>query len=155
MEEIWCLQFYGVCERDAHVEPPCELTMYGTQDANNAWQKLWGEHLRSNGFGLGANNPALYRSEVVNAFCHGNDVVTAAAEDQDRELWKTVARKVRHETNRHEKFSRTLGQRTASVAQICQSDQYELMEIEANQKHVPNVWKILDSSKATLSRLRE
>ena len=28
--------------------------MYGTQDASNAWQKLWGEHLRSNGHELGA-----------------------------------------------------------------------------------------------------
>ena len=69
--------FYGVCERDVYVEPPTELhrpglmgklnkTMYGTQDASNAWQKLWGEHLRNNGFELGASNPALYRSELVN-----------------------------------------------------------------------------------------
>ena len=68
--------FYAVCERDVYVEPPSELhrpglvaklnkTMYGTQDASNAWQKLWGEHLRSNGFELGASNPALYRSELV------------------------------------------------------------------------------------------
>ena len=28
--------------------------MYGTQDSSNAWQKLWSEHLRSNGFELGA-----------------------------------------------------------------------------------------------------
>ena len=44
--------FYGVCERDVYVEPPSELhrpghvarlnkTMYGTQEASNAWQKLW------------------------------------------------------------------------------------------------------------------
>ena len=85
--------FYGVCERDVYVEPPAELhrpglvaklnkTMYGTQDASNAWQKLWREHLRNNGFELGASNPALYRSELVNGFCHGDDFVTAAAEDQ-------------------------------------------------------------------------
>ena len=85
--------FYGVCERDVYVEPPSELhrpglvaklnkTMYGTQDASNAWQKLWGEHLRSDGFELGASNPALYSSELVNGICHGDDFVTAAAEDQ-------------------------------------------------------------------------
>ena len=85
--------FYGVCESDAYVEPPAELhrpglvlklnkTMYRTQDASNAWQKLWGEHLRNNGFEIGASNPALYRSELVNGFCHGDDFVTAAAEDQ-------------------------------------------------------------------------
>ena len=82
--------FHGVCERDVHVEQPAELhrhglvamlnkTMYGTQDANNAWQKLWSEHLRSNGFELGASNHALYRSELVNGFNHGDDFVTAAA----------------------------------------------------------------------------
>ena len=41
-----------------------------------------GEHLRSSGFELGASNPALYRSELVNGFCHGDDSVTATAEDQ-------------------------------------------------------------------------
>ena len=41
-----------------------------------------GEHLRNNGFELGASNPALYRSELVNGFCHGDDLLTAAAEDQ-------------------------------------------------------------------------
>ena len=81
--------FYGVCERNVYVEPPAELhrpglvaklkkTMYGTQDASNAWQKLWGEHLRNNGVELGASNPALYRSELANGFCHGDDFVTSS-----------------------------------------------------------------------------
>ena len=85
--------FYGVCERDVYVEPPAELhrpglvaklnkTLYGTQDASNAWQTLWSEHLRSNGFENGASNPALYRSELVSGLCHVDDFVTAAAEDQ-------------------------------------------------------------------------
>ena len=85
--------FYGVCERDVYVEPPAELhrpglvaklnkTMYGTQDASNAWQKLWCEHLRNSGIELGESNPAMYRSELVNGFCRGDDFVTAAAEDQ-------------------------------------------------------------------------
>ena len=85
--------FHGVCERDVYVEPLAELhcpglvakldkTMYGTQDTSSARQKLWGEHLRSSGVELGASNPALYRSELVNGFCHGDDFVTAAAEDQ-------------------------------------------------------------------------
>ena len=84
---------YGVRERDVYVEPPAELhrpglvakldkTMYGMQDASNAWQNLWGEHLRSSGFEPGASNPALYRSELVKGFCHGDDIVTGAAEDQ-------------------------------------------------------------------------
>ena len=73
--------FHGVCERDVYVKPPSELHCLGTQDATKAWQKLWGEHLRSNGFELGASNPALYKSELVNGFCPGDDFVIAAAED--------------------------------------------------------------------------
>ena len=61
--------------------------------------------LRSNGFELGARNPALYRSDLVNGFCHGDDFVTAAAEGV-LEIFGTVL---------HEKFDR--------VAQDCQSDQ--------------------------------
>ena len=48
---------YGVCERDVYVEPRSESqrlglgklnkTMYGTQDASNAWQKLLGEIISS------------------------------------------------------------------------------------------------------------
>ena len=67
--DVSTAHFFGVCERDVYVEPPSELhrpgfvgelnkTTYGTQDASNAWQTLWGEHLRSNGFELGASNPA-------------------------------------------------------------------------------------------------
>ena len=98
--------FYGVCvgERDVHVEPPSELhrpglvaklnkTMYGTQDASSAWQKLWCEHLRSNGFELGARNPMWYRSELMNGFCHGDDFATAAAEDQIGSFGKLLQEK--------------------------------------------------------------
>ena len=126
--------FYGVCERDVYVEPPSELqrpglvaklnnTMYGTQDASNAWQKLWGEHLRSNGFELGASNPALYRSELVNGFCHGDDFVTAAAEDQIGRFGKLLQEKFGTRRIGMINAAETFGQRTGSVAQICQSDQ--------------------------------
>ena len=97
-----------MCGRDVYVETPVELhrpglvaklnkTMYGTQDASNAWQKLWGEHLRSIGFELGASNPALYRSELVNRFCHGDDFVTAAAEDQIEIFGKCCKRNLTRE----------------------------------------------------------
>ena len=94
MDEIWCLQCstcqehtFTVCERDVYVEPHSELhrpglvaklnkTMYGRQDGSNPWQKLWSEHFRSNGFELGASSPALYRSKLVNGFCHGDDFLT-------------------------------------------------------------------------------
>ena len=92
--------------------------MYGTQDESNARQKLWGEHLSCNGFELGASNPALYRSELVNGICHGDDFVTAAAEHQIESFGKLLYEKVRYETDRHDRCSRTLGQRTGSVAQI-------------------------------------
>ena len=85
--------FYGVCERDVYVQPPPELhrpgyvaklkkTMYGTQDASNAWQRQWGEQLSNKGYTLGASNPSRFRSELLNGFCHGDDFMVAAAEDQ-------------------------------------------------------------------------
>ena len=126
--------FYGVCtcERDVYVEPLSELhrpglvakvnkTMFGTQDASNAWKKLWGEHPRSNGFELGAGNPALYRTELVNGFCHGDDFVTAAAEDQIGSFGKLL--KGKFDTGRAgmigaaERLDKSIG----TVAQISQS----------------------------------
>ena len=60
-----------------------------------------GEHLRSNGFELGANNPALCRSELVNGFCHGDDFVTAAAEDQIEIFGKMLQEKFDTGAARH------------------------------------------------------
>ena len=139
--------FYGVCERDVYVEPPSEFhrpglkaklnkTMYGTQDASSAWQKLWGEHLRSNGFELGASNPALYRSELVNGFSQGDDFATATAEDQIESFGKLLQEKF--DTRRigmldaAEHLDKELEVLQRSVRVI----NSELMEIEADQKHV-------------------
>ena len=44
-------------------------------------------------FELVASNPALYRSELVNGFCHGDDFVTAAAEDQIESFRKLLQEK--------------------------------------------------------------
>ena len=116
--DVFKAHFYGVCERVVYVEPPAKLhrpglvaklskTMYGTQGSSNSWQKLRGEHLRNNGFELGASNPVLYKPELVNGFCHGDDFVTAAAEDQIEVFGKNVAREIRHETDRHDWCSET------------------------------------------------
>ena len=113
--------------------------------------EIWGEHLRSNGFKLGASEPALYRSEIVNGPCHGDDFVTAAAEDQLEIFGKMV----------HEKFgTRRIGMTGAAehldkemevLHRAVRVINSELMEIVAEQKHV----RMLDSRKASLSRLRE
>ena len=155
-----------MCERDVYVEPLAELhrpgleaklnkTMYGTQDASNAWQKLWGEHLRNNGFEPGASNPALYRSELVSGFCHADDFVTAA-ENQIEVFGKMLQEEfdtrrigmigaARHLDNELEVLHR-------SVRVIYD----ELTEIEADQKHVPRLLEDLGlKKKATLSKLRE
>ena len=119
--------FYGVCERDVYVEPPSELhrpgfvgklnkTMYGPQDASSAWQKLWVEHLR-NGCELGASNPALYRSELLNGFCHGDDFVIAPAKG------------IRSKTDRHDRCSKELEVLHRSVRVI----NSEMMEIQTDQ----------------------
>ena len=140
--------FYGVCERDVYVEPPSELhrlkTIFGTQDESNTWQKLWGEHLRNNGFELGASNPALYRSELVNGFCHGDDFVTAAAEDQIESFGKLLQEKF--DTRRIGMIgaAKHLDKELEVLHRSVRVINDELMEIEAAQKHVPHCWKILD-----------
>ena len=92
------------------------------------------EDLRSNGFELGASNPALYRSELVNGFCHGDDFVTAAAEDQIESFGKLS--KEKFDTRRigmigaAEHLDKELQVLHRSVRVI----NSELMEIEADQK---------------------
>ena len=158
MDEIWCLQcstcqehtFYGVCERDVYVEPPSELhrpglvaklnkTVLRADDESNAWKKLWAEHLRSNGFELVASNPALYISELANGFCHGDDFVTAAAEDQIESFGKLLQEKFGTRrigmTGAAEHLDKELEVLHRSVRVI----NNELMEIEADQKHVPEL----------------
>ena len=131
-----------MCERDVYVEPPAELhrpglvaklnkTMYGTQDASNAWQKLWGEHLRSHGFEPGASNPALYRSELANGFCHGDDFGDMLQETCDTRRIGMIG------TAKH--LDKELEVLHRSVRVI----NNELMEMEADQKHVPQLLEVL------------
>ena len=49
--------------------------------------------VRSNGFELGASNPALCRLELVNGICHGDGFVTAAAEDRIENFGKLLQEK--------------------------------------------------------------
>ena len=144
--EVSKAHFYAVCERDVYVEPPSDLhrpglvaklnkTMYGTQDARNAWQKLWREHLRSNGFELVASNPALHRSDFVNGFCHGDDLT----EDQIESFRKLLQEKFNTRrigmTGAAEHFYKELEVLHRSVTVI----NNELMEIETDQKHVHQI----------------
>ena len=135
--------FYGVRERYGCVEPPSELhrpglvaklnkTMLGTQDVSNAWKKLWREHFRSSGFELVASNPALYRSELVNGFCCGDDL----AEDQIESFGKLLQEKFDTKrigmTGASEHLDRELEVLHRSVRVINNG----LMDIEADQKLV-------------------
>ena len=148
--EVSRAHFYGVSERDFYVEPPAELhrpglvaklnkTVYGTQDASNAWQKLWGEHLRNNSFELGASNSALYRSELLNGFCHGDDFVTAAAEDQIEIFGKMLQDKF--DTRRIGMISaaRHVDKELEVLHRSVRVINDALIEIEADQKHVPRI----------------
>ena len=87
-----------------------------------------------NGFELGASNPALYRSELVNGFCHGDDFVTAAAEDLIESFGKLL----------QEKFdTRRIWQHLDKELEVLHRSvkvfNNELMEIEADQKHVSQI----------------
>ena len=105
----------------------------------NAWQKLWCEHLRNNGFELGASNPALSRSELVNGFCHGDDFVTAASEDQIEVLEKMLQEKF--DTRRVGMIgaAKHLDKELEVLHRSVRGISDEMMEIEADQKHVPRL----------------
>ena len=99
--------------------------------------KLWREHRRSSGFELVASNPALYRSELVNGFCHGDDFVGAAEEDQIKRFGKLLQEKFDTRrigmTGAAEHLDRELEVLHRSVSVINNG----LREIEADQKQVP------------------
>ena len=151
---------YGVCERDVYVEPPSDLhrpglvaklnkTMFGTQDASNAWKKLWGEHLRSSGFELVASNPALYRSVLVNCFCHGDDFVT---EDQIESFGKLLQEKFDTRrigmTGAAEHLDKELEVLHRSVRVI----NNWLVEIEADQKRVRQLLEDLGLTQSNIAK---
>ena len=142
--------FYGVCERDVCVEPPAEFTPSWScgepqqDDVRNArceqrMAEVVGEHLCNNGFELGASNPALYRSELVNGFCHGDDFVTAAAEDQIEVFGKMLQEKF--DTRRIGMIgaAKNLDKELEVLHRSVRVINDELMEIEADQKHVPRL----------------
>ena len=98
--DVSSAHFYGVCERDVYVEPPSDLhrpglvaklhkTKYGTQDASNAWQKLWGEHLRSNGFELGASNQScIVQIRACEWILPWTRFCDCSIRRSNRDLWK-------------------------------------------------------------------
>ena len=99
----------------------------------------WSEHLRNNGFELRASNPALYRSELVNGFRHGDDFVTAAAEDQIKVFGKMLQEKF--DTRRISMIGAAnhLDKKLEVLHRSVRVINDKLMEIEADQKHVPRL----------------
>ena len=100
----------------------------------------------SNDFDLDASNPALYRSEYVNGFCHGDDFVTAAAEDQLEIFGRPL----------HEKFdtgaAEHLDKEMEALHRTVRVSTDELIMLKTDQKYVPLLLKDLE---AILSRLQE
>eukprot|EP00971_Amphidinium_carterae_P070703 1398143-Amphidinium_carterae.3 len=67
--------------------------MYGTQDASRIWQKSWAEFFETNGVSsvmTSRCNPALFKSDFVIDFCHGDDFVIAACIDEGRTFGEMV-----------------------------------------------------------------
>ena len=128
-------------QRDVYVEPPTEIhrpglvvklnkTMFGTQDASNAWKKLWGEHLRSVALAL-SSLQAIQRcaaADQIRAVQEKFDTrrigMTGAAEHLDKEL-EVLHRSVRVIND-------------------------ELMEIEADQKHIPQLLEDLGLTQSNI-----
>ena len=97
------------------------------------------EHLRSNGFELGACNPALYRSELVDGFCRGDDFVTAAAEDQIEIFGKRLQEKFDTRRIGITGAAKHLDKELEVLHRSVRVINDEFMEIEAGQKHVPQL----------------
>ena len=98
-----------------------------------------GEHLRNNGFEIGASNLILYRSEIVNGFCHGDDFVTAAAEDQIEVFGKMLQEKFDTRPIDMIGAAKHLDKELEVLHRSVRVINDELMEIEADQKHVPRL----------------
>ena len=83
--------------------------------------------------------PALYRSELVNGFCHGDDFVTAAAEDQleisGKLLHQNIDTKCIGMIGAAEHLDKELEVLHRTVRVI----NSELMVIEADEKLVPQL----------------
>jgi hypothetical protein len=54
--------------------------MYGFRDASNGWMKDWQELLQSEGYAMGASNPALFFNEAKDGrgAVHGDDFYVLA-----------------------------------------------------------------------------
>ena len=85
----------------------------------------------------GASNPALYRSKLVNGFCHGEDFVAVAAEDQLEVFGKLFDTRCIGMIGAAEHLIKVMDvlHRTVRVFDS------ELMEIEADPTHVPQLFE--------------
>ena len=97
----------------------------------------------NNGFQLGASTPALHRSELVNGFCHGDDFVTAAAEDQIESFGKLLQEKFDTRPMGMIGASEHLDKELEALHRSVRVINDELMEMEAEQKHVPQLLEYL------------
>ena len=94
------------------------------------------EHLRNNGFELGASNPALYRSEIVNGFCHGD-------EQQQKIKLRSLEKCCKKNLTRD--GSALVQQNILTKNKKCCTDLSVFLDC----------WKTLDSFKEMLFKLRE
>ena len=131
-----------------YAQPPSELarpgflaklnkTMYGTQDASNVWQKTWGEQLQNNNFTLGSSNPSLFCSDLLKGFCHGDDFTVAAAEQEVERFNRILGEKFEVRQPGLIGHARHLDKELEVLNRTVRIVNDELMEVEADQKHVP------------------
>ena len=140
------------------MQPPSELarpgflaklnkTMYGTQDASNVWKKTWGEQLQNNGYKLGASNPLLFCSEHLKGFCHGDDFTIAAAEEEVERFNNILSEKFEIRQTGTVGHADHLDKELEVLHRTVRIVNDELMEVEADQKHVPLLLEDLGLSK--------
>eukprot|EP00971_Amphidinium_carterae_P141226 2798429-Amphidinium_carterae.1 len=117
--------------------------MYGTQDASNIWQRTWACHLEKHGYVMGTSNPALFCSEHLKGFCHGDDFVVAACEDEADIFEGILADKFEMRCTGKIGFKNHLDKELEILHRKVRISLDGAMEIEADTKHVPILLKEL------------
>ena len=84
----------------------------------------------------------VYRSQLLNGFCHGDDFVIAAAEDQVECLGKLLQRKFETIRFGMKSAAEHLDKELEVLHRCVRVISSELMEIEADQRHLP--WLLED-----------
>lgn len=133
-------------------------TMYGTQDASNIWGETWAKHLNKADLVEGKASRALFRGAGVKYFCHEDDFV-GLGEDEDLDKFGAHLKKA-FDLRPSTKIG--FGECVEKVMTVLNrkviiDDEEKVVNIEADEKHVPNLLEkmgLLDAKAQATPRVK-